>query len=159
MENAAKALEIAGGVLFSLIILGALVMGYNKVSELKRTEYKVQEAAQATDFNKDYESYNTESVYGSEVFSLANKVSDYNSRYTEADGYVQITLKVKFKKDYDTIFQKNIDYDASTLTQKYEELSNKVKTDGSKKITAASRSFKNSARVGKNIKCKFKTKF
>ena len=137
MENAAKALEIAGGVLFSLIILGALVMGYNRLAELKKTEYKASEESQAADFNKDYEAYNTSSVYGSEVFSLANKVADYNNRYTEEDGYLPITLNVKFKKDYDSFFQKNVNYDASTLTQKHEQLANKIKTDGSKKVTTS----------------------
>ena len=137
MENATKALEIAGGVLFSLIILGALVMGYNKIAELKRTEYKASEEAQSANFNKDYEAYNTSSVYGSEIFSLANKVADYNKRYPEEDGYVPIVLSVKLKKDYDSFFQKNIMYDAIELTQRHEQLANKIKTEGSKKLTTS----------------------
>ena len=69
MENATKALEIAGGVLISLIIIGTIVFFYNRISEVKQTEHNTQAEEQAADFNKDYEVYNRNDVYGSELLS------------------------------------------------------------------------------------------
>ena len=62
MENAVKALEIAAGVFFALLILGSLVLGYNQIANLRRTEYLVEQDTQAADFNKSYEVYNTNSI-------------------------------------------------------------------------------------------------
>ena len=107
MENAVKALEIASGVFLGLLILGALVLGYNRVSELRRTQYEVEQDQQSADFNKSYEAYNTKSVYGSEIFSLANKVVDYNKSYPAEEGYEELILAVTFTKDYGSYFQKN----------------------------------------------------
>lgn len=37
MENAAKALLIAGGVLLAIIIISMFVMMYNKISDMQKT--------------------------------------------------------------------------------------------------------------------------
>lgn len=137
MENAVKALEIASGVFLGLLILGALVLGYNRVSELRRTQYQVEQDQQSADFNKSYEAYNTKSVYGSEIFSLANKVVDYNKAYPAEDGYEELILSVTFIKDYDSYFQKNMEYTATGITTQYEKIAKKIRTDGSKKIISA----------------------
>ena len=137
MENAVKALEIASGVFLGLLILGALVLGYNRVSELRRTQYEVEQDQQSADFNKSYEAYNTKSVYGSEIFSLANKVVDYNKAYPAEEGYEELILAVTFTKDYGSYFQKNMEYTATSITAQYETIAKKIRTDGSKKITSA----------------------
>ena len=87
MENAAKALQIAGGVLLSLIIIGALVYGYQHLSELEQIREDAEGTAKAADFNGDYEVYNRTGVYGSELLSLANKMEDYNIKQADAQGY------------------------------------------------------------------------
>ena len=135
MENAVKALEIAAGVFFALLILGSLVLGYNQIANLRRTEYLVEQDTQAADFNKSYEVYNTNSIYGSEIFSLANKVVDYNNKYKEEDGYEKLELNVKFSKDYGNIFRKNTSYTGDDLNNKYNYLSNTIKNTREEKLT------------------------
>ena len=83
MENAAKALEIAAGIFFGIIILGAVILGYNRLSNLRKTENSVKEELQASTFNKNFEEYNRVGIYGSEIFSLVNKATDYNKKYNE----------------------------------------------------------------------------
>lgn len=137
MENAVKALEIASGVFLGLLILGALVLGYNRVSELRRTQYEVEQDQQSADFNKSYEAYNTKSVYGSEIFSLANKVVDYNKAYPAEEGYEELILAVTFTKDYGAYFQKNMEYTATSITAQYETIAKEIRKDGSNEIKSS----------------------
>ena len=55
MENATKALEMAGSLLIGVLLLGCLLFAYTRMSELKDTEHKVEVSEQAKDFNQDYE--------------------------------------------------------------------------------------------------------
>ena len=66
MENATKALEMAGSVLIGVLLLGCLLFAYTRMSELKDTEHKVEVSEQAKDFNQDYETYNRNNLYGSD---------------------------------------------------------------------------------------------
>ena len=95
MENATKALAIAGSVLIAVLILGILVYTYNRISDIKNTEYNTKVVEQSKDFNKAYENYNRKSVYGSELFSLANQMEDYNEKEATQKGYDQINLSVQ----------------------------------------------------------------
>lgn len=91
MENAAKAMQIAAGILMSVLVLGLLVYGYNNIAATKKTETQVIREGQAADFNKSFEAYNRE-LQGSELLALSNKVDDYNKNYPETDGYTKLTL-------------------------------------------------------------------
>ena len=103
MENATKALEIAGSVLLGVLILGLLVFEYRKISNLKKVEEDVEVSQQSEDFNKKFEAYNR-NLYGSELLSLANQIQDYNDRYAgektsqyENQGYQKVELKTIIK--------------------------------------------------------------
>ena len=67
MENATKALEMAGSLLIGVLLLGCLLCAYARMSELKDTEHKVEVSEQAKDFNQDYETYNRNNLYGSDL--------------------------------------------------------------------------------------------
>jgi len=139
MENATKALEIAGGVLISLLIIGLIVFFYNNVSGLKQTEENSLAEQQAIDFNKDYETYNRNDVYGSELLSLANKMHDYNYRESENKGYIKIEMSAKFsdKTDIFTAYYGNKQtYTQDDLTTGYNKLANEISTLSKKKATA-----------------------
>ena len=99
MENAAKALEIASGVLIALMVLGLVVIGYNNISKVKKEEYKTTEIQQTTNFNNEYEYYNKNGLYGSELLSLANKMDNYNKKYPTSEGYQNIEMSASIKND------------------------------------------------------------
>ena len=54
MENATKALEMAGSLLIGVLLLGCLLFAYTRMSELKDTEHKVEVSEQAKDFNQAF---------------------------------------------------------------------------------------------------------
>lgn len=91
MENAAKALTIAGTILISLIVISALIFMFREIRGIKSQDASNQKTQQIIDFNKSYESYD-KTLYGSELLSLASKIEDYNRRYIVSDGYQPIKL-------------------------------------------------------------------
>ena len=128
MENAAKALQIAAGVLISLLVISALVYGYTQLSNLKQMEEDNEGIQKAAEFNLSYEVYNRSGVYGSELLSLANKIEDYNIKQAQEQGYQVVTLSVTLTPPINAQVYTSTTYDANTLTQCYDELSSKIRT-------------------------------
>lgn len=132
MENATKALEMAASVLIGMLIIGMLVFGYTQISDLKQTEENAKQLEQSNNFNQQFEVYDKEGVYGSELLSLANRVVD-NSTNTQEYGHTDIKLEIKFKtlpqnmesSQYSKYnFKKRMQ--ASELVQSYEALSKDI---------------------------------
>ena len=105
MENASKALLMAAGVLIALIIIGALLLMFNNLSNYQETNTQNTRESQIVEFNKQFETYNRKDVRGSDLYSLLNKVVDYNRRKSDvATGndegqdlkFEPMTIKVTF---------------------------------------------------------------
>lgn len=73
MENASKALLMAGSVLVALIIIALLVKSYGSISTFQKMQLSEEEQAQLIAFNEQYTKYLGQYVYGIEVRSLMNK--------------------------------------------------------------------------------------
>ena len=109
MENASKALLMAGEVLISIIIISALLLMFNGVSSYQQVSKQNEKEAEVIQFNNNYEAYNRKDLRGNDVYTLINRIVDYNRRRsTEGKGekdegqyyaYTPITIKVSFKAD------------------------------------------------------------
>ena len=84
MENASRALIMAGSVLIALMIIGALLLMFNNLSNYQQTNIETEAQAQVVRFNNGYTTYNRKNVRGSDLYSLLNKVIDYNRRQSSA---------------------------------------------------------------------------
>lgn len=115
MENALKALLIAAGMFFAILIISALVMFYNQISSFYEQEHELAITEQAQAFNARFENYNRNSIRGSDLISLMNKVIDYNATesYFDGTGYERIKVTIdlvsediieqfKYTSEYDT---------------------------------------------------------
>lgn len=80
MENASKALIMAGGVLISLLVIGALLLMLNQVSDYRSSETQLVSDTQLAQFNEQYTRYARNDVMGVDIITLANKVADYNTK-------------------------------------------------------------------------------
>ena len=103
MENASKALMFAGTILITLMVISAVVFMYRDLTSVKRQESENQKVEEIAEFNKSFESYEKD-LKGAQIFSLANKITDYNEKYVKNmnEGYEKITLTVEVgngKKD------------------------------------------------------------
>lgn len=97
MENASRALVIAGGVLLSLIIIGVVMFAYRGITSLQKEKDISLSNEQVSKINEQIEKYTKKSViYGSEVLSICNAIEDYSRKYP---GYPKITAIIKIKAD------------------------------------------------------------
>ena len=130
MENASKALIIAGSVLLSVLIISALVLMFNQISDFKRSEATSEDIQKIDEYNKKIEGFNRSGLYGSEILSLANLVNDYNERQSDLKGYKAIEFKIEFKEKSDGLektYTKSSDLtnDFKKLESEAEKLKNK----------------------------------
>lgn len=134
MENASKALIMAGSVLTAMIVISLLVALFTSLRNLQNTQLSTEQVEQATEFNKQYDVYDR-NVYGSELLSLANKIKDYNIRQAEMNDYAKIELEVTFLKDIDSTLLKKGTYTHLELIQKIDDIENEIKIVGNESIT------------------------
>lgn len=105
MENASKALIIAGGVLLALLVISLLVAGWNRISNYGKIEDEVMTREQIAKFNEQFESYNRVIIRGVDLVSLNNLIEDTNRRYSASEGYKPVTGYItltKFSSDIAT---------------------------------------------------------
>lgn len=76
MENASKALLMAGGILIAILIIALLVKSFTSVSTFQKAKLTEEEQAQLVAFNEQYTKYLGQYVYGTEVRTLMNKYND-----------------------------------------------------------------------------------
>ena len=110
MENASKALLMAGGVLIAIIMIGLLAKTFGAVNLFQKSQLSEEEQAQLVAFNEQYTKYLGQYVYGTEVRTLKNKYDD--------DGKVNVIYDVEPPTGVgqDTMYYKctEITYDNST---------------------------------------------
>lgn len=106
MENASKALLIAGGILISVIVVTLLVRTYQNIGGLQRQKYSTEEAERIEEFNKDYTKYDGQTVYGTEVITTINRAANSKSK---------VTVKIDFQGEYKYKIN-GIEYTATTLS-------------------------------------------
>lgn len=109
MENASKALYIAGGVLISILILSALVMMWGNTSTMFNSQEKVKASEQVQAFNTEYESFNKKLLRGTEVISVINRVENNNRTY--ANGKIPLTRAIKQNEMEDPGYYMNVEFE------------------------------------------------
>ena len=105
MENASKALIMAGSVLMAILVISILVFGYNRISHIEQTKDDSEEVDKMQEYMMRFEQFNRgkdNPLYGSELLSLANLQEDYNKSDARVDvGYDKIIINVKINKSID----------------------------------------------------------
>lgn len=88
MENAAKALEMAAGVLLGVILMALVAYFFTNISSWPQNEEDVMSVDQLAKFNLEYEVYNKTKMYGVDVISCLNKVISNNEKYAEGGAFL-----------------------------------------------------------------------
>lgn len=91
MENATKALLMAGGVLIAIIIISLLVRTYGNIGAFQKQQLSAEEAEKLEAYNKEYTKYLNQYVYGTELITVINKAVNNNQ-----NGGTNINVKIKF---------------------------------------------------------------
>ena len=109
MENASKALLMAGGMLLAILIVSLLLYAWSQYSEYQNTKDELTDIEDTAKFTEQFTNYNRDDVKGYELISLANQIADYNYRYS-------ISLDGKNDKKYNPI-EMTIDFISGTSIQ------------------------------------------
>ncbi len=100
MENASKALLMAGGILLTMLVVALIAYAWNMFSDFYSNQDELAEITDLSEFNLQFTNYDRDDVSGYEIVSLANKVVDYNQRYSNVgkndEKYTPVTLVINF---------------------------------------------------------------
>lgn len=83
MENASKALIMAGSILLTIMVVGLLIYFLGQYRQFPQAQTEAERLAQVSKFNMEYESYDKKKMYGTEVATVVNKVIDNNKKYAD----------------------------------------------------------------------------
>lgn len=100
MENAAKALLIAAGILFALIILSLVVYMSTATTRMAEAQDEKVAAEQLAEFNRSYEAYNKRRMYGTDIITVVNKAINYNDKLTESETNKAINIEIELMEDF-----------------------------------------------------------
>ena len=96
MENASKALIMAGSVLLALIIIGAFMLMLTNLTDYQEKTDTVIEQQQIVEFNNQFSTYDRTNLRGNDMLSLMNRIIDYNTRKTvEGVGFQKMKITIK----------------------------------------------------------------
>lgn len=88
MENAAKALEIAAGVLLGVLLMALISFFFSRIGEWPEQNDEITTAEQLAKFNLEYEVYDKKGMYGVDVISCLNKAKSNNEKYAEGNRFL-----------------------------------------------------------------------
>lgn len=128
MENASKALIMAGSMLIALMILGALLLMFSNLSSYQEVHTQSTREAQVIEFNNQFETYNRTDVRGNDLLSLVNRAINYNRTNSykgtenndkgQETGYTPITITFKINDNDYIQFLTTPDGDHKLITGK-----------------------------------------
>ena len=121
MENAAKALSIAGGILIAVMLAVLVYYVFTHWGESQRIKQEDVEVQKVEDFNKSYLSYE-KVLYGSELLGLVNKMSD-DVKYS---GYSKMNLSMKITDKTTGNLFSNGTYSLSSISNAINTVMNKT---------------------------------
>lgn len=84
MENASKALLIAGGILIAILIISLLVVMTRQIGNYQRNQDITAKTKQLSEFNRDFERYMEDDIEGVDIVSIINKIQNYNKQQKDA---------------------------------------------------------------------------
>lgn len=113
MENASKALIIAGGMLIAIILISMFLMMYNKMASIEKAKQEKTMLEQIESFNAGYESYNKKMMYGADVVTLRNKVNEYNRNNTSEK------ITITFPEEFNNFDEKSENEKEELLKKRY----------------------------------------
>lgn len=101
MDNSlSKALIIAAGVLLAMVVVAFMMYSFREISSWSTTQNEEQVVEQIEKFNKEYEAFDKDLMYGVDVISCLNKAKSNNDK-VEEEGYTDsylVKVNVTFKK-------------------------------------------------------------
>ena len=81
MESANKAMMMAGGMLFAIMVMSLVAFVFSRLTTIPTEEDSKILIQQATAFNNEYTAYDKRIMYGVDIISVLNKAKSNNDKY------------------------------------------------------------------------------
>ena len=88
MENANKALVMAGSTLLAVMLFAVFTFFIKEISIWPEAQDEMLSTEQRTNFNEEYEVYEKSLMYGVDVISCLNKAKSNNDKYEKGGGFL-----------------------------------------------------------------------
>ncbi len=89
MENASKALIMAGSTLLAVVLFALVVYFFKNMGNVPTQQEEQLQTEQLAKFNLEYEVYDKTMMYGVDVISCLNKAKSNNEKYVNGNGFLQ----------------------------------------------------------------------
>lgn len=140
MENASKALLIAGGILLALMTLSLIVYVSTSTTRMAEAQDAKKASEELAAFNASYEAYNKTRMYGTDVITVINKAINYNGKLDNSQENEAITIEVEIAESFIATKQTIKEYANGTITkgdvEEIEGVSLYLKNNNSKTVKA-----------------------
>ena len=83
---------MVGGIIISMLVISALVFVFNNLSLSEKERVNNEEIMQEVEWNKRFQSFNRENLYGTDIISISNLMQDYNEK---EEGYAEMEIEVE----------------------------------------------------------------
>lgn len=93
MDNAAKAILISGGILIALLLLSLIVVMFRNINTMEQARDEKEIMQELIQWNSEWEAYNKQVMYGSDVLTVVNKAAQVNYELADTPKY-HVTIKV-----------------------------------------------------------------
>ena len=143
MDNASKALYIAGSLLIAVLVISLLVYSFDKFGVVEEQKDEIAYQESITSFNREYEAYNKRIMYGVDVISCINKAISNNEKYVKGGRWALggasgeeavIDIQVLLKDDLKESFQIYHMNDKDKESKLYKSSVDNVKKDFQKNL-------------------------
>lgn len=95
MENASKALLIAGAILIAILLIGIGMMVFGNISGITGQSQQQMDSMEIQIFNSKFSSYEGTNVSGSNVKQLLNTIVAHNSSTTDTSLQLDLVVGTK----------------------------------------------------------------
>ena len=122
MENSSKALLMAGGILMGILLLSGLALAWGRISNMQAKLDDPEKEAQIAEFNKQFSTYEGETIYGADIISLIHKIESVNKDVPEIFNskvqYEEIKVSIDFISQNVNNYYKNL----GVRNQRYDDI-------------------------------------
>lgn len=96
MENASKALLMAGGILIAIIVISLFAIFFNNLRSYENSQEDARNQEQVVRYNNQYTAYDRDGITLNEIKSLYNKIESNNKKAENGEtNYYKIESNIK----------------------------------------------------------------
>lgn len=112
MENASKALVIAGGILVAIMVISTLLYAMSTWKIIPQAQDSSKEIDQIAKFNMEFESFDKDYLYGADLISVLNKAINNNDKYDAVSTDDPMFINIHFRLDdkIETIAEEHVSF-------------------------------------------------